>query len=66
MLNDNPAQVVLYGNLAADDSSVETAGIAESMFAVEELRYTSRVPTKPPRVLRRLVGFNHAAFKHFC
>ncbi len=41
---------VLYGNLAADGCIVKTAGIDESMFAVEELRYTTSVPTSTLRV----------------
>ena len=41
---------VLYGNLAADGCIVKTAGIDESMFAVEELRYTTSVPTSILRV----------------
>jgi hypothetical protein len=30
------------------------------------LRETLKNRVEPPRVLRRLVGFNYAAFKHFC
>jgi dihydroxy-acid dehydratase len=41
---------VLYGNLALDGCIVKTAGIDESMFAVEELRYTTSVPTSTLRV----------------
>ena len=41
---------VLYGNLAVDGCIVKTAGIDESMFAVEELRYTTSVPTSTLRV----------------
>jgi len=41
---------VLYGNLAKDGCIVKTAGIDESMFAVEELRYTTSVPTSTLRV----------------
>jgi len=41
---------VLYGNLAQDGCIVKTAGIDESMFAVEELRYTTSVPTSTLRV----------------
>lgn len=41
---------VLYGNLAEDGCIVKTAGIDESMFAVEELRYTTSVPTSTLRV----------------
>lgn len=41
---------VLHGNLAVDGCIVKTAGIDESMFAVEELRYTTSVPTSTLRV----------------
>ena len=41
---------VLYGNLAQDGCIVKTAGIDESMLAVEELRYTTSVPTSTLRV----------------
>jgi dihydroxy-acid dehydratase len=41
---------VLYGNLALDGCIVKTAGIDESMFAVDELRYTTSVPTSTLRV----------------
>lgn len=41
---------VLYGNLAVDGCIVKTAGIDESMFEVEQLRYTTSVPTSVLRV----------------
>ena len=41
---------VLYGNLAADGCVVKTAGIDESMFEAEKLRYTTSVPTSTLRV----------------
>ena len=41
---------VLYGNLAVDGCIVKTAGIDESMLAVDELRYTTSVPTSTLRV----------------
>ncbi|MDW8335465.1 MAG: dihydroxy-acid dehydratase [Tepidimonas sp.] len=41
---------VLYGNLAQDGCIVKTAGIDESMFEVEQLRYTTSVPTSVLRV----------------
>ena len=41
---------VLYGNLAEDGCIVKTAGIDESMFEVEQLRYTTSVPTSTIRV----------------
>jgi dihydroxy-acid dehydratase len=41
---------VLYGNLAVDGCIVKTAGIDESMYEVEELRYTTSVPTSVLRV----------------
>ena len=43
---------VLYGNLAEDGCIVKTAGIDESMFEVEQLRYTTSVPTSVIRVFR--------------
>jgi len=43
---------VLYGNLAEDGCIVKTAGIDESMFEVEQLRYTTSVPTSTIRVFR--------------
>jgi dihydroxy-acid dehydratase len=43
---------VLYGNLAEDGCIVKTAGIDESMFEVEQLRYTTSVPTSAIRVFR--------------
>ncbi|MFZ5474317.1 MAG: dihydroxy-acid dehydratase [Pseudomonadota bacterium] len=43
---------VLYGNLAKDGCIVKTAGIDESMFEVEQLRYTTSVPTSTIRVFR--------------
>ncbi len=43
---------VLYGNLAEDGCIVKTAGIDESMFEVEQLRYTTSVPTSTLRVFR--------------
>jgi dihydroxy-acid dehydratase len=41
---------VLYGNLAPEGCIVKTAGIDESMFEVEQLRYTTSVPTSVIRV----------------
>ena len=43
---------VLYGNLAPDGCIVKTAGIDESMFEAEQLRYTTSVPTSVIRVFR--------------
>ena len=43
---------VLYGNLAADGCIVKTAGVDESMFEVEQLRYTTSVPTSTLRVFK--------------
>jgi D-hexose-6-phosphate mutarotase len=43
---------VLYGNLAEDGCIVKTAGVDESMFEVEQLRYTTSVPTSTIRVFR--------------
>ncbi len=43
---------VLYGNLAEDGCIVKTAGIDESMFEAEQLRYTTSVPTSTLRVFR--------------
>lgn len=43
---------VLYGNIAVDGCIVKTAGIDESMFEVEQLRYTTSVPTSTIRVFR--------------
>lgn len=41
---------VLYGNIAADGCIVKTAGIDESMFEVNQLRYTTSVPSSTLRV----------------
>lgn len=41
---------VLYGNLAVNGCVVKTAGIDESMFEAEQLRYTTSVPTSTLRV----------------
>ncbi|MFO8005294.1 dihydroxy-acid dehydratase [Thioalkalivibrio sp.] len=41
---------VLYGNVAPEGCIVKTAGIDESMFATEQLRYTTSVPTSLIRV----------------
>lgn len=41
---------VLYGNLAEDGCVVKTAGIDESMYETEQLRYTTSVPTSTLRV----------------
>lgn len=41
---------VLFGNIALDGCVVKTAGVDESMFAVEQLRYTTSVPTSTLRV----------------
>jgi dihydroxy-acid dehydratase len=43
---------VLYGNLAPNGCIVKTAGVDESMFEVEQLRYTTSVPTSTLRVFR--------------
>ncbi|MDP3584005.1 MAG: dihydroxy-acid dehydratase [Thiobacillus sp.] len=43
---------VLYGNLAQDGCIVKTAGVDESMFEVEQLRYTTSVPTSTLRVFK--------------
>ena len=44
---------VLFGNLAEDGCIVKTAGVDASMLEVEELRYTTSVPTS---VIRAFVG----------
>ncbi|MCU0836626.1 MAG: dihydroxy-acid dehydratase [Chromatiaceae bacterium] len=41
---------VLYGNIAPEGGIVKTAGIDESMFEAEQLRYTTSVPTSVIRV----------------
>ena len=41
---------VLYGNVAPEGCIVKTAGIDESMFETEQLRYTTSVPTSTIRV----------------
>ncbi|MFO8152826.1 dihydroxy-acid dehydratase [Thioalkalivibrio sp.] len=41
---------VLYGNIAPEGCIVKTAGIDESMFDTEQLRYTTSVPTSTLRV----------------
>ncbi len=41
---------VLYGNIAENGCIVKTAGIDESMFELEQLRYTTSVPTSTIRV----------------
>jgi len=43
---------VLYGNLAENGCIVKTAGIDESMFEAEQLRYTTSVPTSVIRVFK--------------
>jgi dihydroxy-acid dehydratase len=43
---------ILYGNLAEDGCVVKTAGIDQSMYEVNELRYTTSVPTSTLRVFR--------------
>ncbi|MBS3934956.1 MAG: dihydroxy-acid dehydratase [Sulfuritalea sp.] len=43
---------VLFGNLAEKGCIVKTAGIDESMFETEALRYTTSVPTSTLRVFR--------------
>jgi dihydroxy-acid dehydratase len=43
---------VLYGNIAPNGCIVKTAGVDESMFEVEQLRYTTSVPTSTIRVFR--------------
>jgi len=40
---------VLYGNLALDGCIVKTAGVDQSMFEAEQLRYTTSVPTSTLR-----------------
>ncbi|AEG30990.1 dihydroxy-acid dehydratase [Thiomicrospira cyclica] len=41
---------VLFGNIAQDGCIVKTAGIDESMLEVEQLQYTTSVPTSTIRV----------------
>jgi dihydroxy-acid dehydratase len=41
---------VLYGNIAPEGCIVKTAGIDESMFDTDQLRYTTSVPTSTIRV----------------
>ncbi|WP_018862717.1 MULTISPECIES: dihydroxy-acid dehydratase [unclassified Thioalkalivibrio] len=41
---------VLYGNMAPDGCIVKTAGVDESMFETQQLRYTTSVPTSTIRV----------------
>lgn len=41
---------ILYGNIALDGCIVKTAGVDMSMFEVEELRYTTSVPTSVLKV----------------
>lgn len=43
---------VLYGNLAEKGCIVKTAGIHESMFQAEQLRYTTSVPTSVIKLFR--------------
>jgi dihydroxy-acid dehydratase len=43
---------VLRGNIALDGCVVKTAGVDESMFEAEKLRYTTSVPTSTLRVFR--------------
>ncbi len=43
---------VLYGNLAEDGCIVKTAGVDESMFETQQLRYTTSVPTSTIRTFR--------------
>ncbi|SIT68532.1 dihydroxyacid dehydratase [Ectothiorhodosinus mongolicus] len=43
---------VLYGNIASEGCIVKTAGIDESMFEVDQLRYTTSVPTSTLKVFR--------------
>jgi dihydroxy-acid dehydratase len=43
---------VLFGNLAEKGCIVKTAGIDESMFEVEQLRYTTSVPTSTVKLFR--------------
>jgi dihydroxy-acid dehydratase len=47
---------VLRGNIALDGCVVKTAGIDESMFEAEALRYTTSVPTSTLRVFRARAG----------
>jgi dihydroxy-acid dehydratase len=41
---------VLYGNIALEGCIVKTAGVDQSMFEAEELRYTTSVPTSVLKV----------------
>lgn len=43
---------VLFGNLAQHGCIVKTAGVDESMYELEQLRYTTSVPTSVLRVFR--------------
>ncbi len=43
---------VLRGNIALDGCVVKTAGVDESMFEVDKLRYTTSVPTSTLRVFQ--------------
>jgi len=43
---------VLFGNIAEKGCIVKTAGIDESMFEVEDLRYTTSVPTSTVKIFR--------------
>ena len=43
---------VLYGNLAERGCIVKTAGIDESMFEADQLRYTTSVPTSVLRLFK--------------
>ncbi|TNF32672.1 MAG: dihydroxy-acid dehydratase, partial [Gammaproteobacteria bacterium] len=43
---------VLYGNIAEQGCIVKTAGVDESMYEVQQLRYTTSVPTSTIRVFR--------------
>ncbi|MHB1359427.1 MAG: dihydroxy-acid dehydratase [Rhodocyclaceae bacterium] len=43
---------VLFGNIAEKGCIVKTAGIDESMFEVEQLRYTTSVPTSTVKLFR--------------
>ena len=43
---------VLYGNIAERGCIVKTAGVDESMFEVDQLRYTTSVPTSTIRIFK--------------
>jgi hypothetical protein len=60
-------QLTSYSGLALIGQCCEAAQlevVIDPRVPVSQGIRTSDI--EPPRVLRRLVGFNHAAFKHFC